>query len=113
MSLETFVTQTLTQIVKGVQGAQDALPDGHTIVNPKMRSSSDQLRETTHKDRAQIVRFDVAITATKQAGKNGGVSVAAAVFTVGGHLHSAEQNASISRVQFSVPLALPTSEKSK
>ena len=111
MDLKDFVSQTLTQIVAGVQESQ-AFADQHAAsVNPEL--SGTQAEAAKHgflwseAGFAQIVSFDVALTVTEGTGTKGGIGVFAGAVTLGSSGQSATTNSSVSHVKFSVPLVLP------
>lgn len=113
MQLREFVKEVLTQIVEGVRDAQE--PSGGAFVVPAgdgghkysehPRFSSSALLKST------IVDFDVAITAEEsdKAGAKAGVKVFSVQFGVDGEM--ASKNATVSRVQFAIPLLLPVSKR--
>src|SRR4030095_5210827 len=59
---------------------------------------------------AQSIPFNVAITATKGAKTHGGVVVFAGAFGLGSKGESERTDESVNRIQFSVPVWLPTGE---
>ena len=56
---------------------------------------------------ASVVAFDVALTATEGTGSKGGIGVVAGIVSLGTAGHSNNENTSVSRVQFSIPVVLP------
>lgn len=122
MELKSFVKETLIQIVQGVKEAQDQSIDFGAIINPKgffteketikwlpERINSGNWRE------GQVVDFDVsiAISETDEARGGLGIQVASAVIGIGVSGKSEEQNSTISRLKFSIPLFLPESSGEK
>jgi hypothetical protein len=99
MDLETFVAETLRQIVKGVQTAQEHEDCKGARINPV-----DQYHRVHVKD----MEFDVAVTVTEGSEKKGGIGVFTGVFGVGGQANNNTANSSVSRIKFSVPVILPT-----
>jgi hypothetical protein len=53
------------------------------------------------------VDFDVPLTVTEGTGTTGGIGIVAEPFALGSTGQSTAQNSSVSRVRFSVSLALP------
>lgn len=112
MDLREFVTETLSQIVDGVKDAQGrtqvsgARVNPCLTINPELAAKQGILiaRGMAH---AQLVQFDVALTAKEGTGTKGGIGVVVGAFTLGSTGQSQEENASVSRVKFSVPLVLP------
>ncbi len=99
MDLETFVSETLQQIVKGVKTAQRHADCQTARINPV-----DQQGFVHVKD----IEFDVAVTVTEGAEKKGGIGVFSGVLGVGGQASSNTASSSVSRIKFSVPVILPT-----
>jgi hypothetical protein len=99
MELQNFITETLKQIIEGVQGAQKYI----TTQNIEATIHPQKSRE-----KIETVEFDVAVTSieSNQSGVSGGIKVAS-IFAIngeGGNL-SSEQN--ISRIKFKVQIELP------
>lgn len=111
MDLGEFVSQTLIQIVDGVKNAQDKVAESGATVNPHLTTSQEQAGRQgflwTGGAYAQIVQFDVALTVTEGKGTKGGIGVFAGAINLGSSGQSQNENSSVSRVKFSVPLALP------
>lgn len=109
MDLETFIAETLRQIVKGVQTAQEHEDCKGARINPtgKVLHMSTKTTSATEPASRQI-EFDVAVTVTEGNEKKGGIGVFTGVFGVGGQANSNTANSSVSRIKFSVPVILPT-----
>jgi hypothetical protein len=115
MDLKEFVSETLVQIVAGVKEAQSQAKELGAQVNPNLigGSSSDAAKEGYLRiaiGYAQIVHFDVALTVTEGTGTKGGIGVFTGAVNLGSTGQSKSESLSASRVQFSVPMALPPSE---
>lgn len=112
IDLQTFVAQTLIQIVRVVAEAAGELGGNNDVINPDFHSMANQKTEglflTTSAERfAQMVDFDVAITATDTKSKDGGAKLSVVAAQIGGSGKSESQQQSVSRVKFAVPVALP------
>ena len=118
MDLDEFVRQTLVDVMNGVKAAQEELHgDGSGIVavkgqispRPAGRSGSTTGGRPLSDIGSPIdqIEFDVAVTAEEGAEAKGGVKVWG--LNVGGGVASKE--AVVSRVKFSVPVALPLPDK--
>ncbi len=94
MDIETFVSETLRQIVKGVQTAQEHDDCKQARVNPAARMKT--------------IEFDVAVMVTEGNEKKAGIGVFTGAFGVGGQANTNTANSSVSRIRFSVPVILPT-----
>jgi hypothetical protein len=88
MDLQTFVSETLQQIVNGISHAH----------KNGVRSSGGA---------AENIEFDVAVTATEGTDKKGGLGLLVAGIGIGGQAGSSTANTTVSRIKFSVPVFLP------
>ena len=116
MQLKAFVKETLIQIIEGVKEAQEQVLVSGAIVNPKgfftERDTIKWLPERAtgeHWREGQVVDFDVSVTVSETDEARGGlgIQIASTVIGVGVSGKSEEQNSTISRLKFSVPLFLP------
>jgi hypothetical protein len=113
MNLDEFVKEVLTQIVSGIQSAQEVeggafiVPSGdggHDYAKHPRVSSSARIKST-------IVDFDIALTvedSSKGAG-GGGLKVFGIGANVQGELST--KDTTVSRIQFAVPILLPASRR--
>lgn len=111
MELRDFVAETLTQIVEGVQEAQVRTKSHGARVNPHLTTSAELAIKHSiliaSGAAAQLVHFDVALTAKEGTGTKGGIGVVVGAFALGSTGQSQAENSTVSRVKFSVPLVLP------
>ena len=99
MDLENFVTDSLNQIFNGIKGAQDAAAKVGGEINPKTSGSG-----TFANGRIiHPIEFDVAVTVVETSDVKGGISV----MGVGVKGASTENNTSVSRIKFKIPVSLP------
>lgn len=101
MNLSEFVTETLTEILAGVRKAQDTIApmDGrHGVINPTWNDQSDLA------DHLQTVKFDVAVTVSDQATRGGKGGIKVMSLEIGGNAEQQQQNKTVSRISFSVPI---------
>ena len=111
IDLHQFVREALLQIIKGVKDVQaDAKPLG-AMVNPNLSTSADHAIKqgllVASGRYAQLVQFDVALSVRAGTGTKGGIGVFVGPVTLGTTGQSNQENSSISRVKFFVPLTLP------
>ena len=120
MNLQEFITQALVQIAKGVSDADRQLADVGAIVNPRhvQGAHADKsniygyVSEKTEYLRAvHTVEFDVAVTATEGKETKGGIGIVVGFVGLGSQGRSEESNASISRIKFHIPIALPNAAR--
>jgi hypothetical protein len=117
MEVKEFVTAVLTEIIDGVKDAQQEAGyarDGE--VNPLLRASPGTLEGRGYLVTArsgqlvQSVKFDVAVTAQKGTGTKGGIGIFMGAIGLGSQGESKASQASVSRIQFEVPVSLPYQE---
>lgn len=117
MNLEDFVAEGLSQIVKGVIKAQKAIHDTEALINPHMRTTSHEhsigQAEGHGGQPVSYVAFDVAVTATDATGTKGGIGILVGSIGLGSQGKTETSKGSESRIQFKVPVLLPSSKKAK
>ena len=101
MDLETFIAETLRQIVKGVKEAQHHEDCKGAVINPLGPPGHGSQVATEQID------FDVALTVSEGSEKQAKGSIGVAFFGIGGQGSSTTGSSSVSRIKFSVPLILP------
>jgi hypothetical protein len=112
VNLEDFITETLTQIIKGVKNANTIAEENGAIINPHnayRNSNGDILvSEDYIYNIAQEIEFDIAVTAAEKSDAKGGAGVFVSIVGIGAQLKDSTENSTISRVKFSVPVKLPS-----
>ena len=112
MELQDFVTETLKQIITGVKEATVHAKESGAELNPtNLTWSGGDTRIITHISNGAIVQnieFDIAVTTTDSSKSKGGVGVFVGAVGIGTSAQSQEENTSLSRIKFSVPLSLPS-----
>lgn len=113
MKLSEFVQEVLTEIISGIRAAQSTtggayvVPSGdggHDYAKHPRVSSSARLKSS-------IVDFDIALTVEESS--RGGGEGALKVFGMGANVQGelAAKGATVSRIQFAVPILLPESQR--
>jgi hypothetical protein len=106
MDLETFIAETLRQIVKGVETAQQHEDCKRAAINAECPEGY-----TGPVTKPRIIEFDVAITVSEGTEKQGKGNIGvASILGLGGQASSTTANSSISRIKFSVPVVLPVKQ---
>lgn len=113
MQLENFVSQTLKQIIDGVSSAQTYSETKNAKINPSTARMDGKATDYSYCMETYVplqgVEFDVAVTvkeasSTSDGGDNiGEISVTSAS-------QESNQNSSVSRIKFKVPILLPLSK---
>ena len=108
MELKDFVKATLEQIVEGSALAQESIKQKGGIVNPSSMSyQKDGEWNTYNHAMPQEVVFDVGLTSTDKSGTSEGIGVFLGSINLGKKNEAGSEQVAITKVKFSVPLALP------
>jgi hypothetical protein len=111
MKLKDFVAETLKEIIDGVTEAQGYYSSkGASVNSPNIvyrMAEASQLMDQVSGQIAQMVEFDVAITAAEGTETKGGIGVFVGPIGLGSQGKSDASNTSVSRIKFSVPVLLP------
>lgn len=112
MELKEFVKITLEQIVEGAAAAQESISGNGGIVNPTgMDFIKDGSRSIYRHAMPQEVVFDVGLTSTDKSGTTEGIGVFLGSISLGKKNDAAIEQVAVTKVRFSIPLALPPGEK--
>jgi len=111
MKLEDFVSETLSQLIKGVKKAQDSAGKHGAVINPRSVSTGSQEAVLDSSTNALIekVEFEVALTRTEEEQAKGGIGVFFADIGIGAKGQLDTSKASLNRIRFSIPVVLPVS----
>lgn len=107
MRIDEFVSQTLSQIVRGVVDAQGAVDDDGAEINPSVPSGKAGHFDTGTGTHIQDVEFDIAVTVSESEKSGAGLRVG--VPWIGGDVAggSDRQSSTVNRIKFTVPVRLP------
>ena|SRR5256885_2815281 len=113
MQLDTFITETLKSIIKGVKNAQGFAQDNGARVNPHIGKHDVNKFATVYfgdEEGARFVSavdFDIVVTTSseKKAGGHGSIKVLSV--KLGGKLTDKDNNETVSKIKFRVNLVLP------
>jgi len=112
VELREFIAQTLLQIVNGVSDAQGADTGGE--INPRIWSARKddaaklKILESNGGNWIHLVDFDVAITVVEGTSTQGGLGLVVGPVALGTKGQSKDENSSISRIKFQVPVSFPS-----
>ena len=114
--LEQFVTATLKNILKGVAASQAEARDLGAHVNPVgtnfNQATVAQRTFTLDGNLAQLVEFEVAVTAAENTSGKGKAGVQIGVLGLGVSAQLDTTLTAVNRVKFTVPVLLPGSRVS-
>jgi hypothetical protein len=117
MELKQFIVETLSSIVEAVNEAQQHAAKHGALVNPGglMRStqnvSNDAIWDNDTNNYARMVSFDIAVTVEEGSRTGAKVGVAAGILNLGAGGASENKQLAVSRLQFAIPVLLPTANK--
>lgn len=102
MELEQFISQTLSEILKGVQNAIAATRDTKGVINPCWGGVDD-----IGQQHVQDVKFDIAVTVSDKSTASAGGGIKVVGLSLGASGGEEFQSSHISRIQFTIPIVPP------
>jgi hypothetical protein len=106
MELQTFITQTLIAITKGVSDAQNSSQKGPSTIVPRTPESVTGYAPNAAFTNLQNVDFDVAVTVSEgTASSAGGKITVLSAFNAGGEAKRDQNQTTATHIKFSVPIA--------
>lgn len=109
MNLDVFINQVLVSIANGVSETQELLKETNAIVNPSI--VKDGYIDNRGNRKVTDISFDVAVTVKEEGDNEKGAKVNVAMLSLGGGINTKTTNEVVSRISFSIPIALPVSDK--
>ena len=109
MELRDFISETLIQIVQGINDAQKALKETECVINPRNIEQGDYAKAII-KNKAHVVQdvsFNIALTSTSNSEDKTGIGVMLGSFGIGGNKTSSDGNTSNTNISSSVPVVFP------
>lgn len=114
MKLEDFISESISQIINGVKKAQVHAEKNKAKVNgnsfSRGKSTGDSYYDEYTNRPAQIIDFDIAVTAKEQGGSSGKAGVFVSFLGLGVEGSELSENFTSNRIRFSVPILLPLQE---
>lgn len=114
MELDEFISTTVKSIIKSINDSKEYAEANGAIINPIiMEHNYDAYQSIWRKDgkdgRRGLTKidFDVAVTASSEEGNKVGGGIKVQVFSLGASSTETEKNQTISRIKFSLDVALP------
>jgi hypothetical protein len=109
--LETFIAESLKQIISGISKAQKEAKDTNTLINPLglfvFKDNRGETIESKYQISQQTVDFDVVVTALDQDKSKGGFGIFVGGVGVGIQGQTDVLNSTVNRIKFSVPIYFP------
>ncbi len=116
MELKEFIKESLSQIIDAVKETQEKYKDTNVVICPdniqEVKNGLYILDENEYdnyssRSKVQNIDMDIAISVTEKEGNKSGLGIAK-IINAGISSENAQQNESISKIKFSIPIVLPT-----
>lgn len=116
MELKEFIKESLSQIIDAVVETQDKYKETNVLIcsddiqgeNNNLYIRDENLYQFYNRNtRVQNIEMDIAISVTEKEGNKSGLGIAK-IINAGISSENAQQNESISKIKFSIPIVLPT-----
>lgn len=110
MELKDFISETLKQIMEGVKGAQEKASEMGGAINPRGLLDVNSVGVVISRldEVTQLIQFDVVVTTNDTDKAKGGVGVFVGEVGIGVRGETETQSTAVNRIQFSIPVYLPT-----
>lgn len=114
--LEEFVSNSITQIMRAISNAS---PEVHSLggdLNPRPYGEGKELAQAgvaraVGGGSLSSIEFDIAVTATRESGRESGVGVVFAAIGAGMKEKSRVDSQTVSRISFRLPVRFPQGKK--
>lgn len=113
ISIENFVSDVLTGIVKGAVKANEEIAGLGGRINPSVNVDMSVPRTVERGDLLCRAEFDIALSVGGKKGGNVKVGVFSGFLGGGGGAETENRTSAVSRVKFTVPYSLPQTIESK
>lgn len=120
MQLSDFISKTLIQISNGIENANEKLKNSSARINPSNVYPADSSYNKTvyghiQKERqmnpaVHLIQFDVVVHASEGKETKGGIGIMVGSIGLGSQGKSDATSSTNSRIQFGIPMLLPTSK---
>lgn len=116
MELKEFIKESLSQIIDAVIETQDKYKETNVLICPddiqgennNLYIRDENLYQFYNRNtKVQNIEMDIAISVTEKEGSKSGLGIAK-IINAGISSENAQQNESISKIKFSIPIVLPT-----
>jgi len=111
VELRDFVSETLTQIIDGLDDAKKRIDNEQVIISPRISNTFGfkgvtGIVPSADDAPAIMINFDVSLSTTEGSDTKGGIGVVTGIVALGSSGQSSSETASLSRVQFGIPVIL-------
>ncbi len=109
MELKEFIKTVLVEVSQGVGEAQKEVT-GNTIVNPSFIKDG-YINHSSGKREITNISFKIGVSINDSTAGKSALGVITGLFQAGVGTENKQSNTSITNIEFSVPIALPTNDK--
>jgi len=112
MELEEFIEKTLLQIFNGVCSAQPEVKKLGGTINPFDKDYTDKGGNLLYMEysKKRYIDFEVSLTESNKNEANAGIGVLLGVVSIGGKGNKGNENISLTKVKFSIPVFYPVNK---
>ncbi|MBN2313003.1 MAG: hypothetical protein JXM79_03675 [Sedimentisphaerales bacterium] len=115
MKLQEFISETLKEYITGVKDAQEFASEQGAAVNPSSKKAGElksyRMVDAHTGQLLRDVEFDVAVTYSEESETKKGAGIVVAAIGMGAQTKAETTSSSISRIKFTVPVALPIQDR--
>lgn len=113
MELKTFIKQSLLDIAGAIKEVNQDTTTNMKVNPTELVGDSGLSVETDNGEYTQVqkIKFDVAVTIGNNLKGDVGAGINVAGLKIGGSGEVTDEHEKVSRIQFEVPVALPTKER--
>jgi hypothetical protein len=110
MELQEFITETLTQVIKGIKNSQEIAKKENAKISPSVHWAGNVtsfLKTNQGGELVSVIKFNISLSAhrDKKEGTKAGIFVTFA--GISANLDEAKGNSSLSNIQFEIPVVWP------
>ena len=110
VSLEDFVADSITQVVRAIVKANEAVAPLNAIVAPAAFHAGGEGEGRLRQRHTSLALSQFAVTATDGTTTKGGVGVVAGILSLGAQGQTDAEKSSVSRIKFSIPVRYPVTD---
>jgi len=108
MNLKQFISDTLVEIVQGIEDAKSRLSGSRAMVSPRISAPRGEI--TPDRRPTEYIQFDVAVYAGESDTDKAGAGLVVGFLGIGASTETKDSHTSASRIQFRIPMAFPAHE---
>ena len=108
MELKEFIKHAIIDIKDAIQELNEEMEKEDAVVNPThVCDSKHSYLDGSYRNVTDI-SFDLSLTATEEAGKEGKLGVMGSIIQLGGMAKTGTTNENVNRIRFTIPVCFPS-----